>query len=171
MSTKYSKKIVKKMIEGDDGKVRKYSALKLSAIEVAVEGFKLLRAATPSFGVAIDQLMDKENAFDTPDTFAAMLQLLTENLTPEHFTDLVDKNLGSLMFDGKEIEDWSEHFDDYEEDFLTIIIWLSEENFTSFFMKSITPLPCFKKLTSLFPSVKEKVTNALSGLKQEYKDE
>ena len=63
MTTKYSKKVISKsIIDGDVG--RKYTAYKLGSMEVSTEGFKLLRAATPSFGIAIDQLMDRDNGFD-----------------------------------------------------------------------------------------------------------
>jgi hypothetical protein len=165
MSTRYSKKIITRtIIDESAGESRKYTANKLSAKEVSVEGFKLLRAVMPSFGAAIDAFSEGDSEFlPTTNKFSEILFFLSENLTDEHFSNLEDKLLGSLIVDDKELGvEWSDHFDDHPQDFLEILGWLGEENFKSFFMESTIIAPLQKRITPVFQNLKDKLGYVLT---------
>lgn len=174
MSTKYSKKIISKLIDDEDGP-RKYQANKLGAYEVSLEGFKIIKAMTPSAGVGIDAIIGTEGdiAFlGETNTVSGMFQLLAENLTPEHYTELVDKLLGSLMFNGEDIEDWSDHFDEYPQDFLEVLAWLGKETFTDFFVKSTILKPLIGKIKMMvLPKIKESLGNVMKLNEQDSNEE
>ena len=125
------------MVEGSDGKERLYKAYKLPAHTVAVEGFKLLKAILPSLGSGIDSISQdtEEMALfgERSTTWTAAFQLLESNLTSEHFEDLVSKMFGSLMYVSDPITE--EHFDEYIEDYLEVLVWLFKENFSMLFSR------------------------------------
>ena len=160
--TRYSKTIIEKIITGENGELRKYQTNKLGAKDVSIEGFKLLKALAPSAGVGIDTLAsgDAYGLIDTSQTYTAMLQLLSENLTEDHFAQLEDKLLGCLTVDGKKIEDWSDHFDLHEGDFLEVLGWIGKETFTGFFSRSTILKYWIRKIKELVPAnVKGKLEN------------
>lgn len=172
---RYSKKVITKTIS-DDNKIRKYQANKLGAMEVSLEGFKLLKALTPSIGVGIDEARNNElSILDSTQTVSWMLQLLSDNLKESHYMELVDKLLGSLVFNGEAIEDWSDHFDDYEEDFLEVLIWLFKDTFYGFFMKSTILKPLVQVMEEMkevvLPRITEVMTNVLKHNEQDSNEE
>lgn len=145
---------INKMIKGADGSTRFYTARKMGAANVALEGFKLLKAITPSLGAGADALKansDREEQFEDGQahTFGAMLQLLSENISDEHFMSLVEKVTGSLYLGDEPIKDIWAHFDEFEGDFMDVLIWLVRENFTNFIMGSGTVVSLIEKITSL----------------------
>lgn len=159
--TRYSKKIITKTIVDEEKQVtRKYQLNKLSAYEVNMEGMKLARAIMPSAGSIIDSFMKGEDVeasmLDVPQqTFSGALFFLSENFQDDQYAILVDKILGSMMVDGKEVDDWSDHFDEYPEEFFEILLWAGRESFENFFMGSTMLAPLKEKLKEIFPKVKE----------------
>lgn len=168
---KYSNTIISKLIKGTDGSERLYKARKMSARTAALEGFKIIKAVTPSVGAGLDSMAAKHNreslfedGYDH--TFGAMLQLLSENITDEHFEDLTNKLLGSLMLGEDEIKDLDEHFDKYAGDLIEVLLWLGKENFANFIMGNATLVSSMNTLISLVsPEIKEsieKIKNVLN---------
>ena len=161
---KYSNTIITKMVTGVDGTERLYKARKLSARTAALEGFKLIKAITPSIGAGIDSLSAKsqreslfEDGYDH--TFGAMLQLLSENITDEHFESLSDKLMGSLMLGDEEIKDLDEHFDKYQGDFIELLTWLGKETFVNFIMENATLVSLMNKLVGMVsPEMRESLS-------------
>ena len=172
---RYAKKVITKSIKDSDGEERIYQAYKVGAFTVATEGFKILSALSPSAGVGIDSLQAKSNKEEFDDTqshtFGAMLSMLSEHVTPEHFDDLSQKLMGSLMLGKEEIADLEAHFDLHEGDMLDILVWLFQENFTNFIMKSGTVQSWTNKITSLLtPELKEIVNKFKTNLEEESKE-
>jgi len=145
---KYSKTKVKLKIED-----RTYTIKKLGARDLNIEGFKLIRVFAPSAGAGIDAYrnQDEFGILDGSNTVAAMLQLLSENLTEEHYTNLTDMLLGSLAYDGDTLEEWSDHFDteEFEGDFLEVLVWAFKENFYNFFTKSTILVSLMEKAKTI----------------------
>lgn len=167
ITLKYSQNIISKLVKGSDGTERLYKARKMSARTAALEGFKIIKAVTPSVGAGLDSMAAKHNrealfedGYDH--TFGAMLQLLSENITDEHFEDLTGKLLGSLMLGDKEIEDLDEHFDKYAGDFIELLLWLGKENFANFILGNATLVSSMNRLISL---VSPKIKESLESLK------
>ena len=162
----YSKKSITKNIDG-----RRYELKKLGAKEVSIESFKIVKAVTPSIGVGFDS-MQGNSIFDITSTTASALQFLSDNLTVEHYTELVDKLLGSLRVDDVSVGEWDEHFDEYPEDFLEIVFWSFKENFFSFFMNSTILKPWISKAKEMvLPQMKNLMNDALKLQEQESKEE
>lgn len=160
--TRYSKKMISKRLILPDGTCRVYQTPKLAAYEINLEGMKIARAVLPSAGSMIDSFVsntDMEFSELPPQTFSGSLYFLSENLDEQNYTNLVDKLLGSLIVDGKEIEDWSDHFDEHPEDFLEILVWSGRENFESFFMGSTMLAPLKSKITEVVQNLKGKLDN------------
>lgn len=166
---KYAATIISKLVTGTDGTERLYKARKMSARTAALEGFKIIKAVTPSVGAGLDSMAAKHNrealfedGYDH--TFGAMLQLLSENITDEHFEDLTTKLLGSLMIGDKEIDDLDEHFDKYAGDFIELVMWLAKENFANFILGNATLVSSMNKLISLVsPEMKESLESLRKG--------
>jgi len=167
--TKYSKVIISKIIDDD----RKYQVSKLGSQEISLEGFKIIKAILPSVGVGIDTMISAESDFgflDNNRTVASAFQLLAENLESEHFQELQLKLLRTLMFNGKDLEDWSEHFDneEYAKDFLEILVWAFKENFYSFFMESTILSPMLSQMKEgVLLIMKTKMQDVLKSKEQE----
>jgi len=168
---KYSTVMISKVIKGIDGTERLYKARKMSSMTVAKEGFKLLKSITPSIGAGVDSMVaqqTRESLFEDGQahTFGAMMQLLSENISDEHFEDLSMRLLGSLMLGDDEIKDLDKHFDEFSGDFIEILWWLGKENFANFIMGSGTLVSLMSQLTDLMsPTMKdaiESVKNSLS---------
>lgn len=173
---RYSKKIVtKRIIDEDKGEERKYQASKLGAMEVSLEGFKIIRALAPSAGIGADKLIEEGGDIEfmgSSQTISLMLTVLSENLTPEHYTILVDKLLGSLVFNGKEVEDWSEHFDEYPGDLLEVLSWLGKETFYDFFIQSTMMKYWVQKIKTIVPTkVKKAIKAVLNDNEPDSKEE
>ena len=171
MQTKYSKKIIEKtIISGDEA--RTYQFKKLSARTTTTEAFKILKQVFPSVGYGIDSIKNQDDIFGPEgfDTLTGMFQLMSENLSEEHFDDLQDKLLTPMIFNGKEVEDWSEHFDDYPEDYIEILSFIGKETFTSFFMGSGILAPWISKLKNLLPNLKEVIEKSSIDLNIESKE-
>jgi len=151
---KYSKTKVRLKIED-----RTYTLKKLGARDLNIEGFKLVRIFAPSVGAGIDGYRNQDDfgILDGSNTVAAMLQLLSENLSSEHYTELTDMLLGSLSYDGDKLEDWSDHFDteEFEGDFLEVLVWAFKENFYSFFTKSTILVNLMEKAKSIVLPMQE----------------
>lgn len=167
----YSKTQLKTLtIDAEDG-LRTYKGFKLNARQVMLEGFKMLKVLLPSLGTGIDQLTNKDDMFDMPNTFGAMFQLLNENLTEDQFACLVDKLLGSLVCNSEAVDDWVAHFDTYPQDLIEVISWAGRENFYSFFMESSMLQSKVKSIAEMIdPKVKEKINNVLKSNVQDTKE-
>lgn len=133
---RYSKTLITKMITGVDGKERLYKAYKMPAQTTAIEGFKLLKAVMPSIGTGLDDMRNSDDTeeFNISTTWTAAFQLLQNNLTVEHFEDLQDKLMGSLMYVDTPIKE--DHFDEFIGDYLEVLFWLFKENFSNFILQS-----------------------------------
>lgn len=138
-----SKQTITKVITRQDETATVYKARPLSGLSVSAEGVKLLKVLTPSIGAGIDSLVGKDADIMQLDgnsyTLTTMFTMLSDNLTDEHFIDLQDKLLGSLIVDDKAIEDPDDHFSEGNiEDLMEVLMWLFKENFYNFFMGSST---------------------------------
>ncbi len=160
--TKYSK-VVKTLEIKDVTDPRTYQINKLSSQEVAKESFKIIKIFLPSVGVGLDALKnsDEFDFMQVDRTATTVIQLLADNLEDQHFAELQFKMLDTLRFNGQEIEDWSEHFDDkYAKDYLEVLVWSFKENFYDFFMESTILSPTIKKLKEVvLPNLKTKMQN------------
>jgi hypothetical protein len=156
MSNIYSKVQLKPLTITDGDDIRIYKGFKLNARNVAEEGFKLLKAVSPALGAGIDSFMKSEE-FDVPQTFMQIFQMLNMNLEPEHFLELCDKTMGSMLCNGELVEDWCEHFDKYPQDHLEVMAWAGKENFHDFFMRS-------GMVASKLKWIKEKIPQEVKSL-------
>lgn len=164
----YSKKVVEKKIED-----RVYKIKKLGARQASIEGFRIIKAITPSLGVGMDSLKGN-SIFEMTSTTASAFQFLSDNLEIDHYSDLVDKLLGSMEVNGVPVQDWSDHFDeeDHEGDFLEILFWAFKESLYGFFTKSTILKPWISKVKeTVLPIVKEKIQNSLTDLSTGSNDE
>ena len=171
---KYSKDgVITKSIKTKEGNFREYTAHKMGAISVAREGFKLISALTPSLGAGIDSLKanhDREENYEEGQshTFGAMLQLLSENITEDHFEDLVMKLMGSIYCNDEKIKDLDDHFDKYSGDFIDILVWLFKENFGNFIMESDIVVSLIERISALLsPKMKDAVESFKKMLDKE----
>jgi hypothetical protein len=175
MSVKYSKNIVPKILDREDGTADKYHITKLSSYEVATEGYKIIKALAPSIGVSIDGMISSGSiesfGLDQSKTATGMLQLLSENLEVDDFTGLLDKLLGKMCYNEKEVEDWSDHFDDHPGDFFEIIAFSFKENFFDFFTKSTILSPMIETVMEIVPVLKNKMQNVSNDKEPEELDE
>lgn len=169
---KYSKnKWVNKLVTTKAGDTREYRILKIGAMGVAKEGFKLISAIMPSIGTGFDAIQHKNgqdsDIFDQEQshTCGAMLQLLSENISDEHFIDLAEKLMGRMYVNGVEVKDLDDHFDEFNGDFLDILSWIFMENFRNFITESDMLASLMTKLISLLnPSQLETLKNFKSKL-------
>jgi hypothetical protein len=139
---RYSSKVISKTIVGVDGTERLYKARKMGAFTVGLEGLKLARAIAPALGSGLDAMLEKQERNDQylepmSNTFGKMLTMLTTHISDEHWMDLSDKLLGSLLLGDDKI-DVEDHFDKHNGDFLEVLLWLFNENFKDFFMQNAT---------------------------------
>jgi hypothetical protein len=172
-NTRYSGKIISKVITGANGEERLYKARKISAFPLAREGFKLLKVFAPMLGTGADSMVSKQRLEDEfieadTNTFGNMMTMLDAHLDPDHFMDLVEKLMGSLMLGDKQITDFDDHFDNYNGDFLEVVCWLMVENFKGFFMESAMIRSLIEKTLSLAsPKMKEMWQDLKNGLVEE----
>lgn len=173
---RYSKTTIKKVILGKDGEERIYRARKMGSFTVAKEGFKLITTLSPSVGVGLDSIQaqaKEESLFDDGQshTFGAMLSMLSEHLTGEHFEDLSIKLMGSLMLGDDEIKDLEAHFDEYEGDYIDILAWLLKENFTNFTLGSVIVQSWIAQISTLLtPEMKNTYESLKKSLGIESKE-
>ena len=155
MATRYSKKVITVSILDGDEK-RKYVISRLSAYEASCEGYKLIAAAIPSFGAAMEAFKEATDATFNPSStsLTEMLFFLKENLGEEQVLILIDKLLGNMECNDKEIEDWSDHFDSHEGDFLEVLIKAFEGSFFTFFTKSTILAPWKGKMEAIIVQLK-----------------
>lgn len=172
MKVRYAsdKHIVSKLIKKEDDSEILYKAKPMSALSVSVEGMKLLKVLSPSLGAGIDSMVGKDTSMMQLDgnsyTLTTMFTMFSENLTDEHFIDLQDKLLGSLIIDGKEVADVDAHFDDHMEDLIEVLTWLFKENFWDFIMRSaILRTKIASLMAVLSPEVKQTLQKGLNVLK------
>lgn len=137
MANIYSKTQMKSLvIEDEDGSIRTYRGYKLNSLTLLTESFKILKAIVPSIGTIIDGYNSNQDLYLPPQTYTAAAQMLENNLSEEHFQDLVMKLTGNLICNKEAIDDWNEHFDKYIYDLPEIIVWVGKENFADFFTQN-----------------------------------
>lgn len=160
--TTYSKRTSHKLkIKDESGEVlRVYTIHPFSARTTAKEGFKLLKKVLPAIGAAQDSRGNEDNVVLGMDTtFQQAFSMLEQDLSEEHFEDLCDKLLGGVKFEGEFI-DVEDHFDEYPDDFLEVLLFAGEKSFYDFFTKNSIVrskiLPMIEKYLpkSLVPSKK-----------------
>lgn len=168
---RYSSKVISKTVVGLDGTERLYKARKMGAFTVGLEGLKLARALAPALGSGLDAMMEKQERDEmmldpVSNTFGKMLTMLTAHISDEHWTDLSDKLLGSLLLGDDKI-DVEDHFDTHNGDFLEVLLWLFNENFKDFFMQNATIRSLIDKSMALMsPKLTDVLENFKSALKE-----
>ncbi|AUR87560.1 coil containing protein [Vibrio phage 1.101.O._10N.261.45.C6] len=135
---RYSKKSATKIItDGEDR--RDYSIRLMGAEHVALVGVHLLKVVSPALGTGGDYMNEakknEEYFGDMVHTWGATIQHLSDNIHDEFAAELFRKTLGSLCVNGNPVK-WEEHFDDYPQDMLEILIWSAEENIRPFLLRS-----------------------------------
>lgn len=169
---RYSSKVISKTVVGVDGNERLYKARKMGAFTVGLEGLKLARALAPALGSGLDAMMEKQEREDQlmepmSNTFGKMLTMLTAHISDEHWIELTDKLLGSLMLGDDKI-DIEQHFDTYNGDFLEVLLWLFNENFKDFFMQNATIRSLIDKSMALMsPKLKDVLENFKKELSED----
>lgn len=175
MSIRYNKKVISKIIKGADGEERLYKARKMATYEIMKEGFKLISVLAPAGGSAVDAIMEKGEREEhfmevSSNLFGKMLTMLTAHVTPEHFDDLSRKLLGSLMVKDKEmdIDDIEDHFDEYNGDYLEVLLWLFTENFKDFLWGNAMIRTTIEKIMALLsPKMKDVIESLKNGISEE----
>lgn len=159
MASIYSKTQMKPLtVEDADGTFRVYRGCKLNAITLLTESFKLLKAIIPALGTVADGY-NNQDMYLPPQTYTAAAQMLENNLSEEHFQDLVMKLTGELTCDKQAIDDWNEHFDKYIYDLPEIIAWVGKENFADFFTRNHLVRSKWKQIKeTMNPQLLEMVT-------------
>ena len=173
MKARYAsgKQTITKVVTRQDGTATVYKARPLSALSTSVEGMKLLKVLTPSLGAGIDSLVGKDSSVMQLDgnsyTLTTMFTMFSENLTDEHFIDIQDKLLGSLIVDDKEVENVDDHFSEGNiEDLMEVLMWLFKENFYSFFMGSaLLRTRIASLMEAMSPQLKDSLQKGLTMLK------
>jgi len=147
---------------------KEYRFTKWSTITTAIEGKKLLLAVAPSFTAMADMkigtsstqesLTEIIEGGDIEFLLTGAITQLSGNFTDEHFESLVNKLLSSLEYrvredgelgDFKKVEDWSEHFDEYPEDFEVVVVKSVKVNLYDFFMKQATVRSSIEKILAV----------------------
>lgn len=157
---------VKKTING-----RTYKLKKWSTITTSLEGMKLAKVLAPSFTMVADMWMGKseeqreleaihQEAGDNLFMLTGAITQLCAAIGDEHFLDLQDKLLSNLQIivddEAVDIPEWSDHIDEYPQDWDQLLVWSIKENLWDFFMKQAT-----------FASKIETVVNVLKPLTKE----
>lgn len=122
-------------IEDDNGDIRVYKGFKLNAKTLLTESFKLLKTVMPALGTVADGY-NNQDLLMPPQTYTAAAQMLENNLSEDHFEDLVFKLTGNLICNGDAIADWDKHFDEFVYDLPEVIAWAGKENFADFFIRN-----------------------------------
>ncbi len=117
--------LTKKVITDGEEK-RVYTGTKLNAYHVTLEGFKLFKMLSPSFGASIDSFFNSNEGLSLPQTFTSFGLMFHENFSDEQFMELFEKMVGSLKFDGEKIIDWNEHFTKYPQRYPTSVYLVSK---------------------------------------------
>lgn len=167
---RYSSTVISKTVVGVDGVERLYKARKMSAFTVGLECLKITRAIAPMLGSGIDSMVEKQEREDqfldpTNNTFAKMLHIFTSRISDDHWIDLTEKLMGSLMI-GDDKMDIEKHFDQHQGDYFEVLLWLFTENFKDFFMQNAMIRSLIDRVMALLsPRMKdvlEKIKNELS---------
>lgn len=156
---------------------RTYKMSKWSTITTTLEGMKLAKVIAPSFAMVSDMWMGKDQNKDELDLIledrdqnmylltGAVTQLCS-SLEDEHFMSLVDKLLSGLEIikddEAVKIEDWSEHFDEFPEDYDQIVMWSIKENLWDFFMKQDTFASKIKMVTKILTPMADQMQKLAS---------
>lgn len=175
MSIRYNKKVISKIVKGIDGEERLYKARKMATYEIMKEGFKIVAVLSPAAGSGVDAIMEKGEREEqymevSSNLFGKMLTMLTAHITPEHFDELSRKLLGSLMVKDKEmdLDDIEDHFDEYNGDYLEVLLWLFTENFKDFLWGNAMIRTIVEKIMALLsPKMKDVIENLKSGINEE----
>lgn len=175
MSVRYNKKVISKTIIGVDGVERLYKARKMSTFDIMKEGFKLVTVLSPALGSGLDAVMDKnERDYQlmepSSNLFGKALTMLEAHITPEHFDDLSRKLIGSVMVKGEEMtmNEIEDHFDDYNGDYLEVLMWLFKESFVDFLWGNATIRTSIEKVMALLsPKVKDIIESLKNDINEE----
>lgn len=174
MSIKYSKNEVKVKV-GE----REYSTFKWSVITTLSQGKKLAGAVAPSISTMADMWMANKKdegsleeiieGTDIEFLLTGAITQLSNNFTDEHFEELCNSLLSNYKYrerqeDGEmgqfiDIEDWSEHFDEYQEDFEAVLIHSAKVNLYDFFMKQPTVRSSIEKVLTVVNPLLENLKN------------
>ncbi len=122
---------------------RTYVLKKWSVRSTMLEGKRIGLAIAPSLTTIADMKLAKSqdvlSELDEQEQVSfiltAAITQLAGNFSDELFQETIDKLLSGISMDGDVIEDWSDHFDKYPEDFMEILVWSIKENVWDFFMK------------------------------------
>ena len=134
-----------------------------------LEGKKLLLALAPSFTAMADMKMDTRSNEQSLDEIVegsdieflltGAISQLSANFTDEHFESLCNKLLSNFEVRGRKedgefgdfekITDWSEHFDEFGEDFEEVLVKSAKVNLYDFFMKQATVRSSIEKVLTI----------------------
>jgi len=148
---------------------REYRTKKWSTITTMLEGKKLLLALAPSFTTMADMKLATSKDEPTLDEIVegsdieflltGAISQLSANFSDEHFESLCEKLLSNFDYrerredgefgDYEKITDWSEHFDEYGEDFEQVIVKSAKVNLYDFFMKQATVRSSIEKVLTV----------------------
>ena len=158
---------------------REYRISKWSTFTTVLEGKKLLLAVAPSLTAMADMklgsvtsqesLTEIIEGGDIEFLLTGAVTQLSSNFTDEHFESLVAKLMTGLEYrqredstfngEGEEvlgdfgdfttIDDWSDHFDDYQEDFEQVLVQSIKVNLYNFFMKQPTVRTSIEKVLTV----------------------
>ncbi len=169
---------VKKTING-----RTYKLKKWSTITTSLEGMKIAKVIAPSFSMMADLWMGKsveqreleavhQEVSDNMYIMTGAVTQLCGAIDDDHFIELAGKLFSGLQIivddEAKDIDDWSDHFDVYGEDFDQVLMWSIKENLWDFFMKQDMFASKIKMVTNvLTPMVTELENLAEKSTKQQ----
>lgn len=158
---------------------REYRLKKWSTITTLLEGKKLVLAIGPSVTTVLDIQLNskKEDTLEslieedgTDFLLTTAVTALQTNLTDDHFISVFDKLLSGLEYrcrdeDGelgdfvKVGEEWSEHFDNYQEDFDIVTKESFKANLYDFFMKQATVRSSIEKMLTVVKPLTDQLKN------------
>ena len=155
----------------------KYSLPKWSTIETLLIGKKVAFAVAPSFTTIADLLQEKKDNLneliegeDTNFIFTAFVSQLGDNFSNELFEDLHHKLFTGLRFsvkdedgeyeDSIEIKNWSDHLDEYPENYEGLVWEAFKVNLLDFFMKQATVRSGIEKLKGLADPLMTKLSKS-----------
>jgi hypothetical protein len=167
----YSKTQMKALtIEDENGDIRIYKGFKLNAKTLLTESFKLLKTVMPALGTVADGY-NNQDLMMPPQTYTAAAQMLENNLSEDHFEDLVDKLTGNLICNGDAVDNWDKHFDEYVYDLPEVIAWAGRENFADFFIRNHLVRSKLRLIKSkMSPAVQEILSKILDEDSSKSKD-
>jgi len=159
-----------------------YRTKKWSTITTMLEGKRLLLALAPSFTTMADMKMGSAREEQSLDEIVegsdieflltGAISQLSANFTDDHFESLCEKLLSNFEFrtrkeDGEfgdytKIGDWSEHFDEYGEDFELVLVKSAKVNLYDFFMKQATVRSSIEKVLTVVKPLATQLKNNMS---------